>query len=183
MMFSPARNIEAIERFLDAYVDRTASEDRGDEERAMLALDPSGRPTSGDKWDWESSKTLTHIVERGLQFPRRAFSDYLKPRDVSLARATLAFDVDEIPDLLQTSGPFRAAGSWLVPDSSVVRLHRPSTHQKSPDLDLRTGAKLLRNSAGIAFETVERHLSVLSDFDEIAVGITHVATPFPAVVV
>jgi hypothetical protein len=33
------------------------------------------------------------------------------------------------------------------------------------------------------FETVERHLSILAAFDEMAVGITHVATLFPAVIV
>lgn len=60
----------------------------------MLALDSSGQPSSGDDWDWEPSKSLTHIVERGLQFPRRAFSAYLKTRDTSLTGATLAFDAD-----------------------------------------------------------------------------------------
>jgi len=39
------------------------------------------------------------------------------------------------------------------------------------------------NSTGMVFETVERHLSILADLDEVAVGITHVATPFPAVIV
>jgi len=43
--------------------------------------------------------------------------------------------------------------------------------------------KLLGNSTGVVFETVERHLSILADLDEVAVGITHVATPFPAVIV
>jgi hypothetical protein len=43
--------------------------------------------------------------------------------------------------------------------------------------------KLLGNSTGIVFETVERHLSILADLDEVAVGITHVATPFPAAIV
>jgi hypothetical protein len=43
--------------------------------------------------------------------------------------------------------------------------------------------KLLGNSTGGVFETVERHLSILADLDEIAVGITHIATPFPAVIV
>jgi len=31
------------------------------------------------------------------------------------------------------------------------------------------------------FETVERHLSILADLDEVPVGIAHVAAPFPAV--
>jgi hypothetical protein len=38
-VISPARNRETIERFLRPYVDRAASEDRGDEELMMLALD------------------------------------------------------------------------------------------------------------------------------------------------
>jgi hypothetical protein len=91
---SPARDRETIERFLNAYVERAASEDRENEELMMLALDSSGQPTGGDNWDWESSKTLTHIIERGLQFPRRAFSVSLKTRDASLAGAILGFDAD-----------------------------------------------------------------------------------------
>src|SRR3989442_15253726 len=39
------------------------------------------------------------------------------------------------------------------------------------------------NSSGVLLEVVERHLSVLADLDEVAVGIAHVATPFPTVVV
>jgi hypothetical protein len=39
------------------------------------------------------------------------------------------------------------------------------------------------NSTGVAFETVYRRSRILSDLDEVAVGITHVATPFPAVIV
>jgi len=33
----------------------------------------------------------------------------------------------------------------------------------------------------VAIESVEGHLSVLADLDEVTVGITHVAAPFPAV--
>lgn len=91
---SSARDRETIERFLNAYVDHVASEDRGDEELMLLALDSSGQPSSGDEWDWEPSGSLSHIVERGLQSPRRAFSVHLKTRDTSLAGATLAFDID-----------------------------------------------------------------------------------------
>src|SRR2546425_7206609 len=39
------------------------------------------------------------------------------------------------------------------------------------------------NSSGVLLEVVERHPSILADLDEVAVGIAHVATPFPAVVV
>ncbi len=60
----------------------------------ILALGSSGRPSDGDDWESEPSKTLTHIIERGLQFPRRAFSVYLKARDSSLTGAIPAFDVN-----------------------------------------------------------------------------------------
>jgi hypothetical protein len=36
---------------------------------------------------------------------------------------------------------------------------------------------------GFVLETAERHLSILADLDEVAVGITHVAAPIPAAVV
>jgi len=41
----------------------------------------------------------------------------------------------------------------------------------------------LGNSTGVVLEVVERQLSILADLDEIAVGITHIATPFPTVIV
>jgi len=93
-VISPARNRETIERFLHAYVDRAASEDRGTEELPMVALESSGRPSSDDLWDWEPSKSLTHIVERALEFSRRAFAAYLKTLDTSLTGGILAFDVE-----------------------------------------------------------------------------------------
>ncbi len=53
----------------------------------------------------------------------------------------------------------------------------------SGTIGLWMGVKLFGNSTGVAFETVEGHLSILADLDKVAVGITHVATPFPAVIV
>jgi hypothetical protein len=97
-VISPARDRKTIARFLDLYVDRPASEDRGGEELMILRLDASGRPLPGHDegdWDWEPSKSLTHIVQRGLEFPHRAFSTYLRPLDTSLAGAVLAFDADD----------------------------------------------------------------------------------------
>ena len=35
----------------------------------------------------------------------------------------------------------------------------------------------------VGFETVEGHLSIWADLDQVSVGITHVATPFPAAIV
>ena len=48
---------------------------------------------------------------------------------------------------------------------------------------LGLGVELFGNSTGVVFETVEGLLSILADLDKVAVGITHVATPFPAVIV
>jgi hypothetical protein len=93
-IISHARDRETIERFLSVYVDRAASEDRGNEQLMILALDEFGQPSDGDNWDWEPSESLTHIIERGLEHPRRAFSVYLKTRDVSLAGAILSFTTD-----------------------------------------------------------------------------------------
>ena len=39
------------------------------------------------------------------------------------------------------------------------------------------------NPGGVLFEVFERYLRILADLEDIAVGIAHVATPFPAVIV
>jgi len=46
-------------------------------------------------------------------------------------------------------------------------------------------AFLCRRSSNLTvlIEPVEGDLSILADLDEVAVGITHVAAPFPAVIV
>jgi hypothetical protein len=92
---SSARDRETIERFLTMYVNRATSEDRGDEQLMILALEASGKSSNADDWDWEPSESLTHIIERGLQYPRRAFSVYLKAQDASLAGAILSFTTDD----------------------------------------------------------------------------------------
>jgi hypothetical protein len=53
----------------------------------------------------------------------------------------------------------------------------------SRTIGLRMGVKLFGNSTGVIFETVEGHLSILADRDRVPVGITHVATRFPGVIV
>jgi hypothetical protein len=93
-VISPARDRETIERFLSMYVDRAAGENRGDEELMIAAIDAFGQPLEGDSWDWEPSKSLTHIIERGLEHPHRAFAVYLKTLEPSLAGAILSFTTD-----------------------------------------------------------------------------------------
>lgn len=88
-VISAARNRETIERFLDTYVNRAASENRGNEQLMILPLDATDTPRELAGWEWEPSATLSHIVDRGLDFPRRAFCVYLSARDTSLTGPTL----------------------------------------------------------------------------------------------
>ena len=55
--------------------------------------------TSGEDaweaWEWEPAQTLSHCVERGLAYPRRAFRIYLKPKSSGIDRAILSFTRDD----------------------------------------------------------------------------------------
>jgi hypothetical protein len=62
-------DVATINRFLDAYVDRAASENREDEELMMEPL-PTQSGTDCAAVEWEPALTLSHIIERGLAFPR-----------------------------------------------------------------------------------------------------------------
>jgi len=94
------RDALTIDRFLDAYVDRAKSWDRGDEALMMEPLlltypgeeDESAEP---DTFEWEPALTLSHILERGLASPRRAFTVYLVPKRADLTRVLLRFTTDD----------------------------------------------------------------------------------------
>lgn len=95
------RDRETIDRFVNIYVDREASEDRNDEELMMLpltevedGLQAAARLLSLDEFDWEPALTLSNIIDRGLRYPRRAFAVYLNPIDKSIDQVTLCFTVD-----------------------------------------------------------------------------------------
>jgi hypothetical protein len=92
---SKSRDRDTLERFIHTYVDRQANEMRGDEELMMLPLDATNIPARLDQWDWEPALTLGHILNRGLDYPRRAFVVYLKPKDKAFDRVILAFTADD----------------------------------------------------------------------------------------
>jgi hypothetical protein len=94
-VISGSRDRETIERFLASYVDRRTSEDRGDEELMMLPLSSCDSARSLSDYEWEPARSLTHIVERGLDYPRRGFCVYLTSLDASLSRAILSFTDDD----------------------------------------------------------------------------------------
>jgi len=94
LVVSYARDRATIERFLQDYVDRAASHDRGDEELMMLPVGAREEPVGSNFWEWEPARNLNHIVQRGLDEPPRAFYVYLKTLDKSLSGATLGFTTD-----------------------------------------------------------------------------------------
>ncbi len=89
------RTRATVHRFIDEYVDRAASEDRGDEELMMLPFDFLTQDPPRDSWQWEPARTLSHVVERGLDKPPRAFAVYLKSQSATLDRVILAFTTDD----------------------------------------------------------------------------------------
>jgi hypothetical protein len=97
------RDRATIERFLNEYVDRVAAEERGDEDLllenpAYFTEDWTGQrsgPIPETAWEWEPAYTLSHIIERGLDHPRRAFTVYLTAKAPDLDRIILAFTRDD----------------------------------------------------------------------------------------
>ncbi len=95
------RDVATLNRFLDEYVDRAASADRGDEELMLEPLNVRPGESEGPEgqWEWEPSRTLSHILVRGLAHPRRAFTAYLTCLPVcqqtGIERAILGFTRDD----------------------------------------------------------------------------------------
>ncbi len=87
------RDVLMIDQFLDEYVDREASEDRGDEELMIMSL-PTKVGTDDHGFVWEPARSLTHIIERALAYPRRAFAVYLVSKRPGIDRVILGFTED-----------------------------------------------------------------------------------------
>jgi len=96
------RDTATIDRFLDTYVDRAKSWARGDEELMMEPL-PLTHPETGEEsaewestaFEWEPALTLSHLIERGLASPRRAFTVSLAPKRGDLTSVILSFTADD----------------------------------------------------------------------------------------
>jgi hypothetical protein len=91
-------------------------------------------------------------------------------------------------EVCRGTGPGNDKKTILRPaDSTLSELCVQSKFiSEDPQMSCRwflLSAWLTRNSTGVVFETVERHLRILADPDEVAVRITHVATSFPAAIV
>lgn len=92
------RDERTLYAFVSAFVDRNC-EDRGDEELMMLPLGctevPDGSNPQLDQWEWEPAKTISHSLQRGLDYPRRTFALYYPSRIAELDGVMLGFTLDE----------------------------------------------------------------------------------------
>jgi hypothetical protein len=128
-VITPHRNADTISRFLSAFVDRAAAEDRGDEQLMLRPLDrtPVGfvmtsSTTTDDvaQWfrdsaDWEPALTLTHSIERGLSRPWRAFSLFHLPTcRPDLVSASIEFTPDGELVLAVEARTRKEAVAWLT---------------------------------------------------------------------
>ncbi len=88
------RDLVTLNSFIELHVDRAANEERGDEDLMIRRLDASSSQDDESAYEWEPARTLTHILTRALDFPRRAFTIYLnlKPKDSD--GAILSFTAD-----------------------------------------------------------------------------------------
>ena len=96
-VLSKRRDQTTIDRFLDKYIDRPASEDRTGEELMVLPLNASADGDSLDaaKWEWVPVTSLADIMAYGLARPSRAFACSLRPRDVTFTHAYVVFTSDD----------------------------------------------------------------------------------------
>jgi len=89
------RDAETVNIFLDRYVDRPHSEDREGVALMVRKLDAPSDSDGVQDYEWEHAPTLTHAVQRGLDYPRRSFALYLKPKRPEIAGAVLGFTSDD----------------------------------------------------------------------------------------
>lgn len=140
---SRRRDRETIERFADRWIDRRISEDRGDGELMMLPLGGT-RQTSDpwDRWDWEPARTLSHIIDRGLDQPYRAFTTHSRSLDSRVARVYLTFTADgmvvfgvSIPDVGASKEKLELGKALLVEIAADVGGHAGYiTYEEPPPL-------------------------------------------------
>lgn len=127
------RDLATLNCFLDEYVDRAANADRGDEELMLEPLDAHFGETERpeEHWEWEPSRTLAHILERGLAHPRRAFTAYLTClptcHEMGIERAILGFTRDDqlVLGLSVSTGEHMLEDEW---EAGETRAHEILAH-------------------------------------------------------
>jgi hypothetical protein len=124
------RDAITLNRFLDEYIDRAANADRGDEELMLEPLDAHSSETKR-QWEWEPSLTLSHILERGLAYPRRVFTTYLTClpacHEARIERAILGFTRDDqlVLGLSVSTSEHMQEDGW---EAGEARAHELLTH-------------------------------------------------------
>lgn len=117
-----------IFQFLDTYVDRAAEEERQDEELMIMPIESTSGLTEPSGWDWEPARTLSHVIQRGLDIPLRAFTVYVASKHNSVQHAVISFTSDEQLILGLTindrqKGVDTVAGGLLVQIMEQYRCH------------------------------------------------------------
>lgn len=131
---SENRDRSLLETFVSKYIDREASEDREDEELMMLPRGATTDETNAeDSWEWEPSRTLSHILDRGLDTPFRAFNaSGLAPSSEDFELASITFtQTGEVVFGLAVDDPGmqKAKGEYA----------KQVLHQLVEDLDCKAG--------------------------------------------
>jgi hypothetical protein len=126
------RDLATLSRFLDEHVDRAANAGRGDEGLVLEPLDThSLEPEGRGEWEWEPSRTLSHILERGLAYPRRAFRVYLTRlpacHEIGIEPALLGFTRDDqlVLGLTVSTGKHMREDEW---EAGEIRAHELLAH-------------------------------------------------------
>ena len=89
------RDLETVNRFLDTYVDRSASENREMEQLYLTPLPPISEKIGIRAHCGEPALTLSNCIESGLEEPRRSFCLALESKVEAIHGATLAFTIDD----------------------------------------------------------------------------------------
>jgi hypothetical protein len=89
------RNLETINKFLTCYIDYKSSYVRDDKWLMLRKLDAPDNSERREDYEWEPVTSLTQIVQRGLDYPRRSFSAYLASSHPEFERIILSFTTDD----------------------------------------------------------------------------------------
>jgi hypothetical protein len=134
------RDAATIGRFLDGYIDRLANEDRADEDLLMETLPiASGATDQPVTYEWEPALTLSHSVQRGLDYPRRAFPLYLRPKNPAIDTVIVGFTRDDLLVLGLTILEERLDAA----DDTAERQARQLVHELARDYEGYLGVVLV----------------------------------------
>ena len=96
-VLSRERNLASVDTFINGFCDRTAIEDRKDEEITAVPLGTPAESVAMDRYDSESFKavSVTQSIKFGLDNPTRGFALYYPSSRQFLSQTILTFTIDQ----------------------------------------------------------------------------------------